>query len=59
MTVADESPSSTQPRKLYPALVGGVGALRIASAVRVVVEETADPPLELKETVRVLASHLA
>ena len=59
ITVADESPSSTQPRKLNPSLVGGVGALEIDAAVWVVIEDTEDPPPELNETVRVLASHFA
>ena len=50
---------ANQPAKVYPALVGAVGAARIEAAVWVVVAVTAEPPLDWKVTFRVLAVHLA
>ena len=50
---------ANQPAKVYPALVGAVGAARIEEAVWVVVAVTAEPPLELKVTLSVLADQMA
>ena len=50
---------ANQPAKVYPALVGAVGAARIEAAVWVVVAVTAEPPLDWKVTFRVLAVHFA
>ena len=50
---------ANQPAKVYPALVGAVGAARIEAAVWVVVAVTAEPPLDWKVTFRVLADQMA
>ena len=42
----ERSEFTNQPRKLYPTLVGAVGALDRGSPVRVWVAVTAEPPLE-------------
>ena len=47
-----------QPAKVYPALVGAVGALTVLSVV-VVAAETTDPLLDSKVTSSSFAVHLA